>query len=389
MGLRESLVCLTSILAVWALSETWTARGAALWAWAIAAGTFGGLAILSRNTAMALVAAGGLYTLVTSGRGRLGAYLAAALALLVVIAPWAWATYAEYGEPFYTYTKYFPYNFSWTVHHYEKGITRAADFYTRANAPAILRVKIKALAIMIGYSTMILGLPAVAGFVARLNVRSESRWTDRLVLVLLLAFVAGTLVNVADVTQVAQLGRYFLPIYALMLPTAVAGLIDRLDRWTDRRILPLLGASLLALVWADPTWAYDATWFVKPYQTHLAGLKGAGEWIKAHADAVPEGSRVMTWFPWELRVLSDRTTILMPRSYFAPHIERAIRDYGVTHVLWGSFEPPPHVDPVAWGRYLESLRVGLGLTDGRELYRSPEKTRHPVRLYVLPEGARR
>ena len=49
----------------------------------------------------------------------------------------------------------------------------------------------------------------------------------------------------------------------------------------------------------------------------------------------------MTWFPWELRVASDRTTILMPRNYSARRIEEVIRQYKVTHVLWGSFEPPP------------------------------------------------
>ena len=57
----------------------------------------------------------------------------------------------------------------------------------------------------------------------------------------------------------------------------------------------------------------------------------------------------MTWFPWELRVASDRTTILLPRNYSPRRIEEVIRQYGVTHVLWGSFEPPPHVDPETWG----------------------------------------
>lgn len=388
MALRESLVALTSILAVWALTETWAARGAACWGWAIAAGLMGGLAILSRNTAMALVAAGGAYALLTHGRRCFGPYLAAALVLLAVIAPWAWMTYNEYGEPFYTYTKYFPYNFSWTIHHYEKGNVRAADFYTAAQAPAIVRVKIKAMAILAGYSTMILGVPVVAGFFSRVWNRTETRHTDRLVALLLLAFVAGTLANVADVTQVAQLGRYFLPVYALMIPTAVAGLLTWLDSSVNRRVWPLLAVSLTALVWADPTWAYDSSWFVKPYQMHLAGLKNAGAWIKRHPDAVPKDARVMTWYPWELRVLSDRTTILMPRSYYPPHIQRTIGDYGVTHVLWGSFDPPPHTDPVAWGSYLEQVRVGLGLTDDRELYRSPARVPYPVRLYSLPRGLR-
>ncbi len=55
-GLRESLVALTSILAVWTLTEVWAARGAKVWAWAIAAGLAGGTApprgIASTNLAM-------------------------------------------------------------------------------------------------------------------------------------------------------------------------------------------------------------------------------------------------------------------------------------------------------------------------------------------------
>ena len=68
----------------------------------------------------------------------------------------------------------------------------------------------------------------------------------------------------------------------------------------------------------------------------------------------------MTWFPWELRVASDRTTILLPRNYSAQRIEEVIRQYKVTHVLWGSFEPPPHVDPETWGPYLDQVRTAAG-----------------------------
>ena len=63
--LRESLVVLTSILAVWTLTEVWQAGsdGARAWGLAAPAGLCGGLAILARNTAMAIVAASGLYFL--------------------------------------------------------------------------------------------------------------------------------------------------------------------------------------------------------------------------------------------------------------------------------------------------------------------------------------
>jgi hypothetical protein len=99
---------------------------------------------------------------------------------------------------------------------------------------------------------------------------------------------------------------------------------------------------------------------------------------------VPPDARIMTWFPWEMRVASDRTTVLLPRNFSARRIEEVIHQYRVTHVLWGSFEPPPHVDPESFGPYLEQVRTALGLTTARELYRSPREMLFPVRLYRLP-----
>ncbi len=375
--LRESLVALTAVLAIWTLTEVWnaTTRSGAF-AWAIAAGLAGGAAILARDTALALLAAAGCYALVFHGRRRFAPLLLWGGVVVAVIVPWAWATWAEYGRPFYSYTSFFQYNFSWTVHHYEKGLTSASEFYTRANAPAIVRVKIKSLAIIAVYSTMILSVPIVWGLGRRLRRPND---TDRLVGWLAFVFVAATLARVADVTQVAQLGRYYLPLFLLMVPTAVAGLREGIAAvGVSGR---MLAVSLVALVWADPTWAYDAGWLVKPYQLHWPALRAAGDWVQQHGEAVPNDARIMSWFPWEMRVASQRTTVLLPRNYSQPRIEAVIQQYGVTHVLWGSFEPPPHVDPETWSAYLEHVRVGLGLTDTRELFRSPASLPYPVRLY--------
>jgi hypothetical protein len=184
---------------------------------------------------------------------------------------------------------------------------------------------------------------------------------------------------------VAQLGRYYLPVFVLAIPTAVSGLRRWLAEYRiEGRAITLLAASYLALIWADPTWAYDASWLVKPYQLHWPALQAAGDWIKEHPDRVAPDARIMTWFPWELRVASDRTTILLPRNYSARRIEEVIRQYKVTHVLWGSFEPPPHVDPETWGPYLDQVRTAVGLTQARELYRSSRELFYPVRLYRLP-----
>src|SRR5262249_43222072 len=143
----------------------------------------------------------------------------------------------------------------------------------------------------------------------------------------------------------------YLPVFALALPGAVSGLLGWLDALPDgKRVLPWLAATYCALVWAGPTWAYDASWYSSRYQLHWPGLSSAGEWIKTNPDKVPPKARIMTWFPWELRVTSDRTTILMPRNYHPRRIQEVIRQYGVTHFLWGSFEPPPYyeINPESW-----------------------------------------
>jgi hypothetical protein len=359
----------------------------------------GGSAILARHTTLALMATAGLYGLIVHGRRAWAPLIVWGMVLVAVITPWAVATTQVYGEPFYTYTKHFAHTFSWTVHHYSKGIPRAADFYTRANAPEIARVKVKSLAIIAVYSTMILGLPTVLAFGRRLirpaqDASPAGRDFDRLVFWLALGFVAATLANIADVTQVEQLGRYYMPLFVLMLPTAVAGWID----WSKAIAWPAgarswLLASLVALLWADPTWAYDYTWLVKPYQLHWPALREAGDWVKAHPDLVPPDARIMTWFPWEVRLSTQRTTILLPRSLVASQfeldrIEETIRQYGVTHVLWGSFETPPIVDLETYGPEITQLRIAAGMVDRLEVYRSPRTLPFPVRLYRLPGTSR-
>jgi len=394
--LRESLVALTSIAAVWALVETWHASGGRALALAANAGLIGGLAILARNTAIAILAACALHGVVIHWRTHRLAMLVWGVVLLATIFPWARATYLAYGEPFFTYTKFFQYTFSWTIHHYQTGVPRAADFYTWANAPEIIRVKLKSLLIIVVYSTMILSLPVVAAAAwrwsrARDEGQSLARTMDRMSLLLALVFVTATLATIADVTQVAQLGRYYLPLYCLVLPTAAAGIVEWCRQLPSRPSRAIAAATLAALLWSDPSWAYDASWLVKPFQLHLPALRAAGEWIRAHPDEVPPSARIMTWFPWEMRLFSQRTTILMPRSFDARRNLETIGDgpygYHVTHVLWGSFEPPPHVDSELFGPYLERVRTQTGLSEGKQIYQSAPRMPFPVGLYrIRPAG---
>ena len=385
--LRESAVALTSILAVWATVESWSATMPRNLAIAALAGWLGGLAILGRNTALALMGATALFGLARHRSRAIPPLIVWGIVLGLTIAPWAYATWIRYGEPFYTYTKFFQYNFSWTVHHYMKGNTRASEFYTPANLPAILRIKFKTVVIILSYCLAIPTVPLVLGFFAGLRRPGRDRRITEagsLSAWLFVAFGLATLANIADVTQVLQLGRYYLPLFVLMLPTAAAGLLALADRWSlpgGGRILGLV--VIVASLWGSAGWAYDTTWYWSPYQLHWPALRDAAAWVEANPKLVAGDARVLTWFPWEFRVASDRTTVLFPRSYFKGHVERAIRDYQVTHVLWGSFELPEHEEPAKLERMLEDLRGSLGLGDSREIYRSPPGMPYPVRLYRL------
>jgi hypothetical protein len=387
--LRESLVALTSILAVWALTEVCSASAGrkAIWGWALAAGLFGGLAVMSRTTGFALLAGAGLFSVMGGGWRRRAALVVWAFTAALVCLPWAIATWLEYDTPFYSNTRYFEYNFSWTVHHYMQGNTRASEFYTWHNMPEIVRMKVKSLLTIALTSSMILGLPIVLGFWRQLTKKDGiGRQTTLLVATIFVVFVLATLKRVSDITQVMQLGRYYLPVFAIALPAGVAGILGWLDSLSDGcRVAPFVAVSWLALVWADPTWAYDATWLSNRYQVHWPGILEAGDWIRAHPDRVPPQARIMAWLPWELRVTSDRTTILMPRNYKTTRITEVIRQYGVTHILWGSFEPPPfnEINPESWSDELDKLHTILRLTDQKEVYRTTEEVFFPLRLYRL------
>jgi len=170
-----------------------------------------------------------------------------------------------------------------------------------------------------------------------------------------------------------------------MLPTAVRGLMEL--KWPEmhsvRSLKTVAALSLIGCLWADPTWAYDASWFVKPFQLHWPGLVDAGRFIEENPDQVPANARVMSWFPWEMRVTSNRITVLMPRSYDARRIREVMDQYGVTHVIWGSFETPQHVDPETFGPYLTGVKAGIGLSSANEIYRTPRESggMYPVSIH--------
>ena len=86
---------------------------------------------------------------------------------------------------------------------------------------------------------MILGLPIVLGIGRQIVAKDTSdRKMAYLVATIFVVFVLATLKRVADVTQVMQLGRYYLPVFAIALPSALP------ESWVGSTVSPTAGASV-------------------------------------------------------------------------------------------------------------------------------------------------
>ena len=140
------------------------------------------------------------------------------------------------------------------------------------------------------YSTMIVGLPIVLGFCRRLWTRGRAGTRNRPAG---RDDLRGVRAGDAQEHRRRDAGRSARALLLAGLRADVAGGGRGRDRLvgvaagSSGRVVPWLAAVYCALVWADPTWAYDASWLVKRYQLHWPALREAGEWIEAHPDRVP------------------------------------------------------------------------------------------------------
>ena len=235
-----------------------------------------GLAVLSRNTALALVAAAGLFAVVMHGRREARPALALGCHRGRHLRPLGVGDFAQSMERRFIRIQ----AILNTTSPGRSTITRKGTRFLLSSTrwktcPEIVRVKIKSLILIVVYSTMIVGLPIVVGFCRRLGWGNRAGTRDR---------PAGRDdlrgVRAGD-AQEHRRRDAGCPARALLF----AGLrahVARGHRGTDRagwmrrasgrKIVPWAAATYCALVWADPTWAYDASWLTKRYQLHWPAL---------------------------------------------------------------------------------------------------------------------
>jgi 4-amino-4-deoxy-L-arabinose transferase-like glycosyltransferase len=349
--LKESLSMFCTVLAVSAFLWAWQARRILLPC--LVAGLAAGAMGLTRNTCHAVLAVMILFALLTPTPARWIRLAVWAAVVFFVLLPWGVVTYRDYGTPFYTYTDYFRYTPDWTVHFRNRGVPTLRDYLSQP-LWTILHTKCVLLYLIIVHCwfvfTPILCLGYFAGF--------RAKWRhplSRLSLLMFIAFLAGTLVNIASVDQVRDFGRYFPVVLLPMIPVALGTVITFCERWRTvlderhsdeisvdhddraRRQLHythfarvLLAVLLVSCFWGAYAWTRNYSWLSDPWHQQLIGYQRVGNIVrkKLPADAI-----IMAYHPWELHMYSDRRTVLMPHNLDPRRLRQEVDTYAVTHIV--------------------------------------------------------
>lgn len=330
--LKESLYVFVSIVAVAVCLHASDAGRKAPFFWAIAAGVLTGLTILSRRTGLAVAAAVFLFTLTCKGTAKTRLLLFWGIAVAATVAPWAWATYIDYGSPLYSYTNNFKYMPSWPDHWIYRGEPTRAD-YLKQPIGNIAKTKLAMVWILANHYWFIL-TPIV---VVSLLSQPRRLWTEsaaRLTVLITLGFVGGTLANIASLDQVRDFGRYFLPVLVLTLPIAC----QRLLKWLDVVEVPASRSMVHAVAavvtascfWSAYPWTHSYDLLGDRWHLQLVRYQLIGAQIR---ETLPQDAIVMTYHPWEVHMYGDRRTVLLPRNFDPRRAREEVETYRVTHVV--------------------------------------------------------
>lgn len=333
MLLKESLMCFCTVLAVFTFLLSWRARWWLAIALPLGAGLASGLMVLTRSTGLAVVAAMVLYALFTPTWGRWWRLLLFFMTFLLVLTPWVWLTYRDYGIPFYSYTNHFKYMPSWPDHWIQRGVPTWRD-YVKHGWGSILHTKM-VITWMIGSFFWFVFTPLLAlGYCAW--VREGWRQPlGRLSLLMALGFVGGTITQIAGPDQVRDFSRYFPPVLLPMFPVALASIFHLLEtntkvgrqREVGERVFWIL---LVSAFWGGYPWSSCYRLLADPWHIHLSKLRPVASALR---EQLPADAIVMAYHPWEVHMYSDRRTVLLPRNLSPRRMREEVNTYGVTHIL--------------------------------------------------------
>ena len=276
--LRESLVALTSILAVWTLTEVWHAdqlRRGDPGRWAVAAGVCGGLAVLARTTALALLGGRGAVRPVRARPRRFGP-----LMLWARPSPPSCAALGMGHPPGIRNAFLFVYELLRIQllvdspplregQHVAVAVLHAGEpARDRAGEDQVAADHRRLLDHDRGAADRCWASAGGCRSAKRAGTRHRPAGRDDL---------RGLRAGDAQEHRRRDAGRPARALLHAGLRADAAGARSRASSngWTlalGAGVVPWLAATYCALVWADPTWAYDASWLVKRYQLHWPAL---------------------------------------------------------------------------------------------------------------------
>lgn len=120
-----------------------------------------------------------------------------------------------------------------------------------------------------------------------------------------------------------------------MIPVALASVWDAID-WLRRSGLPqrraigLLAVLIFSGFWSAYGWTRNYSFLSSSWHIQLMRYATAARFIRAE---LPPDAIVMAMHPWEVHMLSDRRTVLMPHNFVPKRLREEVETYGVTHLV--------------------------------------------------------
>lgn len=238
----------------------------------------------------------------------------ALVAFLLVLAPWALYTYNEFGSPFFSITKYYPFaKEGWEGMSYESEPPNLHEYMQENSALEIIKTRLSLIPLTL-YHLPIWMTPLV--FLLFILVFSLKDECSKYLKIYFLIFTLLYMVQFASASQFIE-RAYFALMYASLVPIAfvLARISESGSKWKvkldGKRILLIalaiiLVTSILLLQWKiNEIKGYDM-------QERQEAFQKLGFWINKN---VPKDAVIMTIYPAEAHYYTRRKAVMDPYGF--------------------------------------------------------------------------
>jgi len=243
----------------------------------------------------------------------------ALVAFLLVLAPWAIYTYNEFGSPFFSVTKYYPFaKDGWEGMSYESEPPSLSEYLQENSATDIMKTRLSLIPLTI-YHLPIWMTPLI--FLFFILVFALKDEYSKYLKVYFVIFMLLYLVQFASSSQFIE-RAFFALIYASLVP--IAFIISRISESGSKWKLKLDSSKVLYIVLilvfitsvALLQWKING---IKSYdmQDKQESFAKIGRWVSANTE---KDAVMMTIYPAEIHYYAKRKTVMDPYG-FASKIE--------------------------------------------------------------------